>query len=233
MTIGLVALSLLMGGIVLWLFRQTVNVQPWQADIALHESAGGPSAQPAAKTALWVFLGVATSLFVLFISAYSMRLRLGDWLPLPQPRLLWVNSAVLAGASLAMEWAVHAARRADFEGLRPRLALAGLLTWSFLAGQLVVWKQLHGAGFFVGASAATAFFYLLTAVHGLHVLGGLVAWHRARAAARRAVDADKVRLTVELCATYWHYLLGVWLVLFALLVSKDLGTAICTSATSL
>jgi cytochrome c oxidase subunit 3 len=233
MTIGLVFLSLLMGVIVVWLFRQTVNVQPWQGEVALHEMPGGPSERPMAKTALWVFLAIATSLFALFISAYSMRLSFLDWTPLPQPRLLVVNTAILVGASLAMEWTVHAARRADWDRMRPRLSLSGVLTMGFLAGQLLVWKQLHDAGFFVSASAATAFFYLLTAVHGLHVLGGLVAWARASAAARRAPDPERTKLAVELCATYWHYLLAVWVVLFALLVSNDLGFAICSSAATL
>ena len=53
------------------------------------------------------------------------------------------------------------------------LATSGLLTAGFLAGQLFVWKQLNDAGYFVSTNAATAFFYLFTAVHGLHVLGAL------------------------------------------------------------
>ena len=69
---------------------------------------------------------------------------------------------------------------------------SGLLTFGFLAGQLVVWKQLNDAGYFVSTSAAAAFFYLFTAVHGLHVLGGLVAWARASAqgVARRGSGQD-------------------------------------------
>src|SRR5687768_17059823 len=114
MTIGLVFLTLLMAVIVWWLFRQTIIVQPWQAE-ALVPDAGGAAmmSRPPAKTALWVFLAVATSLFVLFISAYAMRLGLADWSPLPRPRLLMLNTAFLVGASLAMQWTVHAARRAD------------------------------------------------------------------------------------------------------------------------
>lgn len=230
MTIGLVFLSVLMGVIVWWLFRQTLNVQPWDGRVLAHEMPGGAAARPTARTGLWVFLGVATSLFVLFISAYSMRLGLADWSPLPRPRLLMLNTALLVGASLAMEWTAHAARRADFAGVRRGLWASGLLTSGFLAGQLIVWKQLSGAGFFVTSSAAAAFFYLFTAVHGLHVLGGLVAWVRASARAWRASDPARTRLSVALCATYWHYLLAVWVVLYALLVSTDLGLAICTSA---
>jgi cytochrome c oxidase subunit 3 len=186
----------------------------------------------AAKTALWMFLGVASSLFALFISAYAMRLSFTDWAPLPRPPLLMVNTAVLAGASVAMQWTVHAARRGEPARVRRGLAASGLLTVAFLAGQLVVWGQLHAAGFFLTVSAATSFFYLLTAVHGVHVLGGLVAWARASRRAWRGGDPAAIRLGVELCATYWHYLLGVWAVLYALLVSNDLGLAICSSATS-
>jgi cytochrome c oxidase subunit 3 len=231
MTIGLVFLSVLMAVIVGWLFRQTVNVQPWQAEVALARPQGGAaSSRPPAKVALWVFLAVASSLFALFVSAYAMRLGVADWTPLPRPRLLMLNTGLLVAASLAMEWTVHAARRSEAAQVRRGLAASGVLTLGFLAGQLVVWKQLNAAGFFVDSSAASSFFYLLTAVHGLHVLGGLVAWARASARAWRSADAARTRLAVELCATYWHYLLAVWLVLYALLVSDGLGRPICSAA---
>lgn len=231
MTIGLVFLTVLMAVIVGWLFRQTINVQPWQAQVAapaVRINAATPT--PAAKMALWVFLAVATSLFVLFVSAYAMRLNLTDWTPLPRPRLLMLNTAFLVGASLAMQWAVHAARRADRHQVRRGMWVSGLLTFGFLAGQLFVWKQFKDAGYFVATSAASSFFYLLTAVHGLHVLGGLVAWARASVRAWRGTDPARIRLGVELCATYWHFLLAVWVVLYALLVSEGIGLAICSSA---
>jgi cytochrome c oxidase subunit III len=228
MTIGLVFLTLLMAAIVWWLMRQTL-VEPWRAEVVVPEVRVGLAAKPAAKVALWVFLGVASSLFVLFASAYAMRLDLADWSPIPRPRLLLLNTAFLMGASLAMEWTVYAARRADIGNVRRGLAASGLLSFAFLAGQLVVWKQYHGAGFLLASSAATAFFYLFTAVHGLHVLGGLVAWARVSLRVWRGADAARLRLASELCATYWHFLLAVWVLLYALLVSDDLGLAICSS----
>jgi cytochrome c oxidase subunit 3 len=229
MTIGLVALTLLMAVIVWWLFRQTINVQPWQAGIAAPLPRGGAAPRPPAKVALWVFLAVATSLFVLFVSAYAMRLGLADWSPLPRPRLLMLNTAVLVGASLAMEWTARAARHGDPGKVRHGLAAGGVLTLAFVAGQLLVWKQLNDAGFLLSTSAASAFFYLFTAVHGVHVLGGLVAWLRAVLRTWRGSDPAAARLGVELCATYWHFLLAVWIVLYALLVSNSLGLAICSS----
>ncbi|WP_332816182.1 cytochrome c oxidase subunit 3 [Ramlibacter sp.] len=227
MTIGLVFLTLLMALVVGWLFRQTIHVQPWQAQVAVPAPA---PARPATRTGLWVFLGVASSLFVLFISAYAMRLGFADWSPIPRPRLLVLNTAMLVGASLAMQGSVRAARRGDGDALRQGLVAGGVLTAGFLAGQLVVWKQLNGADYFIASSAAAAFFYLFTAVHGLHVLGGLVAWWRAVSRAWRAPEPAAARLGVELCATYWHYLLAVWLVLYALIVSEDLGLAICSAS---
>lgn len=233
MTITLGFLALLMGAVVWWLFRQSVNVQPWVAQAAAQDVHTGILSQPVAKTTLWVFLAVATSLFALFISAYAMRISFLDWTPLPQPRLLALNTAILIVASVAIEWTVFAARRGDADAVRKGLAATGILTIGFVAGQLVVWRQLSDAGYFLSTSAATGFFYLLTAVHGLHVLGGLVAWSRTSARAWRGARADKLRLGVELCAIYWHFLLGVWLVLFAVLVSNYLGLSICTTSVSL
>jgi cytochrome c oxidase subunit 3 len=233
MTITLVFLACLMAAVVWWLLRQSINVQPWVEGGAAQDVYAGVLARPPAKTALIVFLAVATSLFALFISAYAMRIQFGDWRPLPEPRLLTWNTAVLVLASVAMQWSVVAARRGDGRQLRTGLAAGGALAALFLAGQVLVWKQMSDAGFFVAASAATGFFYLLTAVHGAHVLGGLVAWSRTASRAGKGVPTARLRLGVELCAIYWHFLLLVWLVLFAVLASDALGLAICTSSTPL
>lgn len=228
MTLALVFLSAVMATIVWWLFRQTLHVQPWNAHAMADMSAG---TRPAIRTALLVFLGVASSLFVLFVSAYAMRLSLVDWTPLPRPQLLMVTTALLVFASLAMEWTVRAGQRGDLVGVRRGLAAGGALTFAFIVGQLYVWKQMVDAGYLVSTNAATAFFYLFTAVHGLHVVGGLVAWARAWSRAWRAVSTESTRLLVRLCATYWHFLLAVWLVLYALLVSERIGLAICSQGT--
>jgi len=234
MTYTLVFLALLMGTLVWWLVRQSVNVQPWVAHAGAQDVHGGALARPAAKTALWVFLGVATSLFALFISAYAMRISLLDWTPLPQPRLLLLNTAVLVLASGAMQWAVMAARRRDVQATRTALLAGGMLGLAFVAGQLGVWKQLSTAGYFVATNAATGFFYLLTAVHAIHVLGGLVGWSRtwtrSRGAAATRGSAAGLTLSVEMCAIYWHFLLVVWVVLFAVLASGYFGLSICTTA---
>lgn len=200
------------------LLRQTLSVRPWTVQ-GIGEAPPEAGFLPTVKIGLWVFLAVVTSLFALFISAYSMRMAAGDWEPLPEPALLWLNTAVLILTSVVMQWTLIAARRANLDGVRIGLNAAGALTFAFLAGQLAVWQQLSGSGFLMVANPANAFFYLLTALHGLHLVGGLVAWARTVARVRRGANLGEIRLHVGLCAAYWHYLLLIWLVLFALLLS--------------
>ena len=233
MTITLAFLALLMGAVAWWLVKQSVNVKPWAAGGAGRDVHGSLLAQPAAKTALWVFLAVATSLFALFVSAYAMRINYLDWTPLPQPKLLVLNSVVLALASVAIQWAVFAARRGNLGGVKSGLIATGVLTLAFIGGQFAVWKQLNDAGYFVANSVATGFFYMLTAVHVLHVLGGLVAWSRTATRVWKGVRVERLKLGVELCAIYWHFLLVVWLVLFAVLASDFLGLSICSTSVPL
>jgi cytochrome c oxidase subunit 3 len=232
MTVTLVFLALLMGAVVWWLLRQGIGTRPWVAQAAAQDVHGSVFPRHPAKTALVVFLAVVTSLFALFISAYAMRIQLLDWTPLPQPRLLTVNTVMLVMASMSIQWAVHAARRRDAHAVRAGVATAGVFTVAFVAGQLIVWKQLSDAGFHLASSAATGFFYLLTAVHGVHVLGGLVALSRSAVRAWQG-DAERLRLGVELCAIYWHFLLAVWCVLLGVLVSGALGLSICSTSVPL
>ena len=119
---------------------------------------------------------------------------------------------------LALQWALVNARRRRIEGVRQGLLVGGVLAYAFLAGQLGVWLQLNALGYFAAANPANAFFYLLTALHGVHLVGGLVALGRTTAKAKRVHEVSDVRLSIELCAIYWHFLLVVWLILFGLLL---------------
>jgi cytochrome c oxidase subunit 3 len=172
---------------------------------------------PAAKIGLGVFLAVAGCLFTLFISAYSMRMNMADWRALPVPKLLWFNTGVLVLSSVALQWALLAARRNDTDGVILGLLAGGAAAITFLVGQLLAWQQLIVAGYFVASNPANSFFYLLTAVHGLHLMGGLAALGRTTAKVWRSTEMAEVQLSVELCAIYWHFLLLVWLVLLGLL----------------
>ena len=219
MTTALLLLSAIMAIIVGWLLRQTLGVAPWVARRAPDGIRGDEAwAQPPVKVGLGVFLAVATSLFALLISAYHMRMVGDDWISLPVPWVLWPNTGLLILASIAMQRTKNAAQRGDGDGVRDGLIAAGVFSFAFLGGQLWAWREMHAAGYFAAANPAFAFFYLLTALHGVHVVGGLWVWGRTALRVRRGADTNAVRLSVELCTVYWHFLLVVWVALFAVLV---------------
>jgi cytochrome c oxidase subunit III len=227
------AIILFMAGIAAiagwWLSQQRLAAKPWlEQGVGVDFREESTSIVPPAKIGLGVFLAVVGSLFALFISAYSMRMTMVDWRALPVPRLLWFNTGVLVLSSVALHWAYLAARRNDIDGVIVGLCAGGASAVTFLVGQLLAWHQLSVAGYFVASNPANSFFYLITAVHGLHLMGGLVALGRTTAKVWRGADAAQVRLSVELCAIYWHFLLLVWLVLLALLTGwTDDFVAIC------
>jgi cytochrome c oxidase subunit III len=212
-----------------WLSQQRLATKPWlEEGLAADLREESVSSLPAAKVGLGIFLAVAGSLFALIISAYSMRLNLADWRTLPVPSLLWFNTGVLIVSSVALQWAYMAARRNDLDGVVVGLFAGGASAVTFLVGQLLVWQQLNVAGYFLASNPANAFFYLITAAHGLHLIGGLVALGRTTARVWRGVEMIQLRLSVELCAIYWHFLLLVWLVLLGLLTGwTDAFVNIC------
>jgi len=194
--------------------------KPWLAQTG--KDAGDDSGKSfplsVEKLGLRVFLAVVTVLFSLVVVVYSDRMALSDWRPLREPWSLWLNTALLILASVAFQWALINARRGTIDGVKTGLNAAGMLTLAFLVGQIWVSQQLTAAGYYAYESPAVAFLYLMSTMHGMHLLGGLVVWYRATVRMRRGEDAAQLYPSVELCAIYWHYLLGIWLVLFGLLL---------------
>jgi cytochrome c oxidase subunit III len=202
-----------------WLSTQRLHSKPWLEQGAAGESpATGVSSVPAAKIGLGVLLAALGALFALSISAYLMRMQLGDWRPMPKPTLLWFNTGVLMLSSAALQWVRTAADRDDLGAVRVGLLAAGGASIAFVGGQLLAWQQLAGSGYFLTWNPASSFFYLITALHGVHVVGGIVALGRNVALAWQARDLAKLRLGLDLCSLYWDFLLLIWLVLFALLL---------------
>lgn len=178
-----------------------------------------PVRPSAGAVGLTVYFAVAMVMFSLLMAAYLMRMGLHaamghggeDWVPMPDPPLLWINSAILLGSSLAWEIARRAALRGG-QRQAVRASVAGAaLGLCFLVGQWLLWRHYQAAGYYLAANPANAFFYLLTALHGCHIIGGLVA-------ASRVLIARNLR-HIRLCAVYWHFLLFIWLLLAGLLVS--------------
>ena len=204
------------------MFNQ-LTAKPWMTGQSKLDDgyAGDASSGLARKLALRVFLAVVAVLFMLLVIAYGGRMAYEDWRPAPQLRLLWANTLVLILSSVALQWAQYSARRGQMDAMRTGLFAAGAFTVVFLFGQLLAWQQLGTMVHFDVTNPAIGFFYLITGLHGLHLVGGLVAWSRTVAKVWGDFDIAQITQSVELCTVYWHFLLLVWLVLFGLLFTGN------------
>jgi cytochrome c oxidase subunit III len=206
---------------------------PWpkteaQSDTALPRSCGHEDSQseqwdtassiPAPLLALWVVMVTVTMLFAGFISAYLIRRTSGDWTPIYSPALLVVNTIVIVASSLAVQFT-----QSKPENSR-RFTLwmsAGIgLGIAFVAGQIQVWRELAAAGIFLASSPHGSFFFMLSAIHAVHVLAGVAA---LLCALRRFLVAG-IQRAARLSAAaivYWHFVTGVWIALYVLLFVWD------------
>lgn len=222
-------IAMLTGITIWWLLVQRLRTKPWieQGVIAGSQDSFTSSAP---RVGLWVFLAMVSSLFLIFTGAYIMRMDHGhgggmhEWMPIDEPRVLWLNTALLVLASVAMQVSRGAIARGNVAAARKTFAAGGVLSVGFLVGQASAWQSLASSGLYTVETPAYMFFILLTAVHALHLLGGLVVL--ARAAGRLwktdpgdAATIGRLDTSVELCTTYWHFLLIVWVGLFWLLMS--------------
>ena len=200
-------------------FLSKVMIKPWEhageLDDLRDESV---AARAASRTGLFVFLAVISSMFLLFIVSYYSRSQFPDWEVMKDPEILWVNTLVLVLASIALQLASNAAKQGVSSKLVYALSAGAVLTLVFVAGQFVAWEQMIGAGYYAQQNPSYAFFYLVTGLHALHLLGGLWFVGLLGFRLKRRKNKEALLQSVALCATYWHYLLLVWFVLFALLL---------------
>jgi cytochrome c oxidase subunit 3 len=179
------------------------------------EGSGGLLGDPA-RFGLWAFLGTVSMLFIGFTSAVILRRSSGDWRPLPAPPVLWLNTAALVASSATLEAARRRLRAWDARSAQALLGVTGLLGGLFLTGQVVAWRQLAARGIFLASNPHSSFFYLLTGVHGAHLLGGL-AWFAVAFLGMRRLNYVPGGDGLRLFATYWHFLDALWVYLLFLL----------------
>ena len=201
---------------------QILAQKPWDPSQAkiddMHE--GGTINLSKGKLGLRFIMFVSTIFFCLFIVTYSDRMVYPDWQRMPEPWLLWFNTAVLFFSSMVFVNTQIASKNNQFQIVKKRLLLIGFLAFAFLVGQLLVWQQLIAYGYYVSTNPSNAYFYVFTALHGLHLLGGLVYLYLTikKVWISSNIVISKAKHTVDLCAIYWHFLLAVWVVLFGLML---------------
>ena len=209
---------------------RTLRGKPWlhQNEAATLAQYGGPDSRAAMRIMLNFILAIVGVIFFLFIITFLSRSQYPDfvalagppWQPFTDPSRLWFNTALLVCASIAIQCGLFATRVQKLNITVAGVSAAVFFTVLFLVAQFDLWLRLQAMGFYVNGNPANSYFYLLTAVHGLHLIGGLVVLSNVVFRVWYDNTVDALAAPLQLCTTYWHFLLAVWLVLFALLTSK-------------
>jgi len=197
-----------------------LRVKPWLPQRIRPElqEPRGLAAVSGQRLGLGIFLVVVSVLFLLFIISYQLRMDYQDWRPVSEPWQLWMSTLLLLAGSVSLQMASVAARRPSEIRTMQLLKAAGVLTLAFLIGQLWAWWVMIDQGNTVGSNPANSFFYLITGVHAVHIVGGLVAWLRVISRMHYGGSLESFQLSIQLCTTYWHFLFVIWLFLFYMLL---------------
>lgn len=182
----------------------------------------GHSAANRYRIGMWVALASILMLFTSLSSAYIVRAAsANDWQPLRMPRVLLLSTALILVSSVTLEFARRKLKSGERRAHKSLLGLTTLLGLGFLGSQIFAWKQLARQGIYISSNPHSSFFYLLTATHGLHLLGGLAGLGfltlRSRFGTDDELAATKSRAQTDAVSLYWHFMDGLWIYLFVLL----------------
>lgn len=180
------------------------------------------SASARYRIGMWVGVAGIAMMFTALSSAYIVRAASAtDWRPLTMPRILWLSTVLIVLCSATMEVARRNLKRAQDRAYVGWLLITGVLGIGFLASQLLAWQQLWRQGVFLASNPHSSFFYLLTATHGIHLVGGLLALAyvllRASGTANDDLAKAKRQGRADAIGIYWHFMDGLWIYLFLLL----------------
>jgi len=170
----------------------------------------------------WVTICGILMLFVALTSAYIVRsASSNDWRPIVLPKVLWLSTAIIVSSSLSIEIARRSLKQQS-EAYGPWLISTLVLGTAFLVSQIIAWRQLVRQGVYLAANPYNSFFYLFTAAHGFHLLGGLGALTylvvKTRTV-RTSIDGESRRVgAADAVTIYWHFMDVLWIALFLLLM---------------
>jgi cytochrome c oxidase subunit 3 len=138
------------------------------------------------------------------------------WVPAHLPRILWLNTVILLTSSYTLQRARQRLLSADFSGFRKLWRATTVLGILFLCGQIIAWLQLVASGLYIASNQATSFFYIFTAAHAVHLVGGIAALLYV---ALRDFEKGKIsrQTAVKITSYYWHFMDGLWVFLLLLL----------------
>jgi cytochrome c oxidase subunit 3 len=187
-------------------------------EIRIVEEASEPLAMNPKKFGLWIFIASVIMIFAALTSAYIVRQSDGNWRVFELPDSFWITSAVILVSSFTMHWAYLAAKRDNLETAKLAISITTILGIGFLVGQFIAWGDLVRSNVYFVGNPSGSFVYVLSGLHGLHIVGGVVFLLVVLVATFRYKVHSRSLAQIEMCATYWHFLDGLWLYLFVFLL---------------
>jgi cytochrome c oxidase subunit 3 len=152
-----------------------------------------------------------------------------------KPNLLWLNTLVLLCVAYFFNKITNDLKKNNFEEIKRNLLIVGFLSYAFLFGQILFWFQLMKNGNYVSTNNYFSSFYIFTALHGLHLLGGLFFWGKVFSKVNKLKKEDTIaeQKSIDALSLYWTFLLIVWLVFFLIMyVFNDTVIAWCRALLS-
>ena len=216
----------------------TLLQKPWDKDqMVLDTSHTGKTFDISSqKSAVIIIFGIATVLFSLIFTAYIYSIPPGqDTMYLLKPNLLWANTIILFFVAYFFSRITKDLEKKETSKVKKNLIIVGGLSYIFLFGQLIFWTQLMKSGNYVTTNSYFSSFYIFTAIHGLHLLGGLFFWGKVSSRVlkleqNKILDEEK---NISALSWYWTFLLVVWLGFFLMIyVFNDTFIDWCKSLVS-
>ncbi len=188
------------------------------SDFKITEEPKRPLSMHPKKFALWLFIITVVMIFAALTSAYIVRQAEGNWLVFELPAAMWVTTGVILLSSVTMHWAYLAAKKDELSQVKLALGITTALGILFLIGQFYVWGILVDHNVFFVGNPSGSFLYVLSGLHGLHLVSGIIFLIIVLISALRYKVHAKNLNQIQMCATYWHFLDGLWIYLFIFLL---------------
>lgn len=188
------------------------------SEIKIVEEAKQPLTMHPKKFGMWLFMVTVFMVFAALSSAYIVRRAEGNWAFFELPPLFWINTIVILISSATLHWAYLSAKRDNLESVKIATVITTILGVAFMAGQYLAWSELVKNSIHLVGNPSGSFVYIISGLHGAHVLGGVVYLLILLNATQKGRVHSKSLNQIQMCATYWHFLGGLWLYLFVFLL---------------
>ncbi len=188
-------------------------------DFRIVEEPKKPLSMNPKKFGMWLFLASVLMLFASLTSAYIVRQAEGDWVYFELPQIFYSTTILILLSSVTMQWAYFAAKKDELKTVRHMMIATAAMGLLFVAGQTKGWfVDMAGQGIHLVGNPSGSFVIILVLLHGLHLVSAIIFVLVVLRAALTGKIGSANLAPVEMCATYWHFLGGLWLYLFVFLL---------------